>query len=176
MLVQEKVGRMKILANTYVLVLAALTVLVALTPGCHPVQKATTANLCGTTDIVFSSALHRVASGSVSDVSSAVHSLSCLDGGNLEDAHIAIGEAVFSFPKKIAPVLESANVSPNDLIAVAVMLSSEYVDEPCKSRDELVKRRISISQDPVFIFARVPVLQELNSAIAEQDRLCQGER
>lgn len=162
--------------------LTVLVVWVLLILGCQSVREAAVVNLCQAPDSVFSSVLDRVASGSVPDVDNAIRSLSCLDGGNLEDTHIAIGEAAFHFSKKIAPVLESANVSSNDLIAMSVMLSSEYVDEPCKRRDEpckrrdeLAKRRISILEDPAFGFARSAVLQQLSSAIATQDRFCKDE-
>jgi hypothetical protein len=105
---------------------------------------------------------------------SAARSLSCLDGGNLEDAHIALGEAVFKFPNKIVPLLQSVGIGSNDWVAVTTMLPPQYVDEPCQSRDELTRRRLQISQHAVFSSARTVVLQQLDSSIEEQQQWCKN--
>jgi len=156
--------------------LAALTAWTISLTGCHSHRVGSVADLCSAKSSTFSDVLGRIASGSESDAISAVRSLSCLDGGNLEDAHIAIGEAAFKFPKKIAPLLQSASVGSNDLIAIATMLPPEYVDEPCESRDELTNRRMQISQDTAFSFARAIVLQQLDSSIAKQNQWCKEVR
>lgn len=151
--------------------IASITLTANLT-GCHSARDAVPADLCSATNNAFSDALGRVSSGSEPDITSAARSLSCLDGGNLEDAHIALGEAVFKFPKRIVPLLQSTGIGSSDLIAMATMLPSEYVDEPCKSRDELTKRRLQVTRESVFGFERAIVLQQLDSSIAKENKWC----
>lgn len=48
--------------------------------------------------------------GSTAAFTAAIESLACLDGGNLEDAQIAIGVALFRHERRLGPRLMATNL------------------------------------------------------------------
>jgi hypothetical protein len=106
------------------------------------------------------------------DLKRTVASLQCLDGGDLEDAHIAIGIGLFTYPDKFAPQLRSGDLRKNDLVAITTMLPPDFVDEPCKASVELLRRKKLIQDADLFGFLKSPVLNALNQSVQLEIKHC----
>lgn len=133
------------------------------------------ADLCHLDGIARSTVFEEVSNGSTEDLRKTVASLSCLDGGDLEDAHIAIGIGLFRFPDRFAPVL-SGQVDKNDLRAISIMLPARFVDESCKAVDELLRRKQVVKKTSQLRDLEHSMLAVLEESLQSEVKRCDASR
>jgi hypothetical protein len=130
-------------------------------------------DLCRSDGSERSRVFERVANGSTKDLQRTLHSLSCLAGGDLEDAHIAIGVALFRDGQHSEPQLSSSELSNNDLQSIATMLPAKFVDEPCKATRELSRRKqVALSSNQLGLMKQ-PILDAIEASLKRVKKHCQ---
>lgn len=82
----------------------------------------------------------------VSGIHNALHSLQCYDGGNLEDVYRALGIAFVKSPRLTMDMIVKADLKNQQLNSVFTMLPLSFVDDPCGSTNELIRRKALIEQ------------------------------
>lgn len=119
-----------------------------------------------------SALFRKVSQGSFISLRLVEDGLSCLDGGDLEDAHVSIGEGLFRPSVGFVPRLTSKQVTEYDLISIATMLPARFVDEPCLQRIELMRRKGLLSRRSEFQSLRTVMLPALQESIEDEVVKC----
>lgn len=102
-------------------------------------------------------------------------SLDCLDGGDLEDAHISLGIGLFAQPGKLGPQLtDYGRFSVADMVAMSTMLPAAFVDLPCEQENELTRRKKIITENRLFGLRSPLVLQAVAAAANASAKWCAG--
>ena len=157
--------------------LATLTIVVGFTlSGCEAIPPRQEADLCQTISEARTHVFERVSKSSLSDLRIVLASFECLDGGDLEDAYISVGEGLFKSPSRFVPILISRRVTAHDLASIATMLLAVFVDEPCKSESELTRRKGLIVREGVFLPLRSSLLPAIDDSLARQTKWCRATR
>lgn len=143
--------------------------------GSDPTSNQSNASVCNGNSILRSQVFERSALGSMADWALVLRSLDCLDGGDLEDAYISLGTALFAFPDRFSPSIAiSKIISINDIIAISTMLPLEFVDSPCSRRNELARRRKIISNKDMFDQRTPEALQAVDATAKVASKWCEG--
>jgi hypothetical protein len=123
---------------------------------------------------VLASALN----GSSLSFQALLRQIRCLDGGELEDMYIGIGEALFANPKKLAPyVRASTNLTADDISSISSMLPARFADDPCAQVNELKRRVLIVRQNKLFEMSYQSVsIKSIEQAIAEVRSWCERTR
>jgi hypothetical protein len=140
--------------------------------GCSNSETRREVNLCQLDGPKRSAIFERVSNGSVDDLKKVVMSLPCLDGGDLEDAHIAIGIGLFRHQEQFSAQLRSSSIGMNDLQSISTMLPASFVDEPCLAADELSRRKKIAHQAGELGDWRQPILAAIEESLQSERERC----
>jgi hypothetical protein len=151
-----------------------LCFLVLLIIGCAPTGLRAKINLCSSASVERAASFERTSQGSLIDLKRTMASLKCLDGGDLEDAHIAIGTGLFRFTGTFAPQIRASDLTENDLEAISMMLPSSFVDEPCKREAEFSRRRELVKTTVFFGSLAKPIMDALDYSLLQNKNQCEN--
>jgi len=140
--------------------------------GCAQLDTHQVADLCQLDGPSRSTIFEKVSKGSIDDLKSVIVSLQCLDGGDLEDAHIAIGIGLFRYPDQFAPQLRSGPIGMNDLQSISTMLPARFVDESCKAVVELLRRKRVAQQTDELGDWKQSMLAAIDESLQSKKRHC----
>lgn len=140
--------------------------------GCSQSETRREIDLCQLDGPKRSAIFERVSHGSVNDLKRVVMSLGCLDGGDLEDAHIAIGIGLFRPQEQFAAQLRSSAIGINDLESISTMLPAHFADESCKAVDELFRRKKIAHKIDHLGDLKQPILAAIEKSLQSERGRC----
>jgi hypothetical protein len=85
-------------------------------------------------------ALTRVQQGDPAAINSAIQHLQCYEGSQAEDAEVAIGDLIISYPHRVFSSIHTNKLSSSEVAAIASSMPWRFVDNFCGLKSELVKR------------------------------------
>lgn len=142
--------------------------------GCSHAAARHQGDLCRSDGNERSEVFGQVENGSEKDLQRTLHSLRCLDGGDLEDAHVAIGVALFRDQEHVEPQLDSSGLSNDDVQSIASMLPSNFVDEPCAAASELSRRKKLALGSRQLGVMKQPILKSIEEALSREEKYCRA--
>lgn len=140
--------------------------------GCSHSDARREVDLCQLDGPKRSAIFEKVSNGSVDDLQRVVMSLPCLDGGDLEDAHIAIGIGLFRYQERFAAQLRSSPIGMNDLQSISSMLPASFTDESCKAVHELLRRKKIAQQTEELRDLKQSVLAAIEGSLQSERGRC----
>lgn len=102
----------------------------------------------------------------------AFRSLSCLDGGELEDMYRALGIHFVKRPRDVLAAMKNTSTPASNAAALLVMLPLSYVDDPCAGKKELQHRRQIVLESVHDKATKEVFLTALDGAIVRKARNC----
>lgn len=100
------------------------------------------------------------------------NSLSCYDGGNLEDIYRAIGVVFTKRPIAVLAAIHEAQLEEAQISSVLTILPLTFVDKPCEKVTELNKRKTLLEASDEYLEERKKGLSAISKSLSRVQKYC----